>query len=148
MKGRRDPLAPSKANLPRRDDLPAIKASKFRAAKIITPDTRHFSIELAGGSFAVDVAHTKLMHGGGWSFWICPSCQRLAQTLRLLGTRLVCRSCDGLLARCQMRDKGPRMARLAAKLEGKVKKRRRLEASLRRALIVERRERLNGWPPK
>lgn len=142
-----------KASKPRRDDLPAVKASALRKLRAITPDMKTVRLELEGSTFDVGLAHTRFWNGGSWSFFICP-CGRLAQTLRLLEGRLVCRTCDGLLARCQMeqrRGPGP-TARLIELLEGPVRRRGRrrrlLELALRRKLIVERERRLAGWKPQ
>lgn len=145
----------TKALKPRRDDLPAIGVSRLRALHVITPDMRTVRLELGGLAFDVGLAHNRFPNGGGWSHFICP-CGRLARTLRLLEGRLVCRTCDGLLARCQLGDrpdqskgdKGPAIARRLAQLAGPVKQRRKLERSLRRALIVERKRRLKGWRDK
>lgn len=125
--------------------MPAIKASRLRKLHAITPDTKTVRLELEGRTFDVGLAHTRLKDGGGWSYFLCPSCGRLAQTLRLLEARLACRSCDGLLARCQMHEKAPAIARLIAKLDGPVKRRPKLERSLRRKLIVERERRLGNF---
>ena len=142
-----------KASKPRRDDLPAIGVSRLRATGLITPAMKTIRLEVEARTFDIGLVHTHFPKGGGWSFFVCPSCSRFARTLRLLERRLVCRRCDGLLARCQLGDrpgqhkgdKGPRIARLMGKLEGKAKNRARLERSLRRALIVEREQRLKGW---
>jgi hypothetical protein len=136
----------AKAGKPRRDDLPAIGVSRLRALRLINPDMKTVRLELEGLAFELGLAHTRLRHGGSWSYFICP-CGRLAQTVRLLEGRLVCRTCDGLLARCQMRDKGGPIARLVAKLDdGKLKRRRgKLTRSLRRKVIVERERRLGGY---
>jgi hypothetical protein len=141
-----------KAAKPRRDDLPAIHASRLRALRLIGPNMKTVRLELEGLAFDVGLAHTRFWNGGGWSYFICP-CGRLARTLRLLEGRLVCRTCDGLLARCQLGDrpgqskgdKGPPIARLIKRLEGPAKRRAWLELSLRRKLIVERERRVNGW---
>lgn len=109
-------------------------------------------LELEGLTFDVGLAHTRLKSGNSWSYFICP-CGRLAQTLRLLEGRLVCRTCDGLLARCQLGDqpnqskgdKGPAIARRIEQLKGRVQRRKALERSLQRALLVERERRLKGW---
>ena len=135
-----------KASKPRRDDFPAIGVSRLRALRAITPDMKHVRLELEGLSFHVNLAHTKLSNGGGWSYFVCPSCARLAQTLRLLEGRLVCRRCDGLLARCQMQDKAPAIKRLLERLsQPSINRRGMLELSLRRKLIVERERRMKGW---
>ena len=134
-----------KASKPRRDDLPAISSSRLRAARLINPDMKTVRLELQGLTFDVGLAHTRFPNGGGWSYFICP-CGRLARTVRLLEGRLVCRRCDGLLARCQMDDKGPAINRLLKRLaEPKIERRAWLERSLRRKLSVERERRLGGW---
>jgi hypothetical protein len=140
---------PSKASLPRRDDLPAVGVSRLRALKLITPDMKRFTVELAGERRTVNLAHTHFPNGGGWSYFVCPSCLRIARTLRMLGDRLVCRRCDGLLARCQMLDKGAAIARLEGLLYGPepIRNRARLALKLRRLRLAERREKLKGWPP-
>lgn len=147
--------AAKKASKPRRDDLPAISASRLRALRAITPLLKTITIELGERTdrFVVDLAHTHFPNGGGWSYFICPSCARLARTLRLLEGRLVCRTCDGLLARCQLGDrpgeshgdKRPPIERLLERLDGKVTRRAKLTRSLRRKLIAERERRLGGW---
>jgi hypothetical protein len=100
-------------------------------------------VDLAGFRTTVALAHTKLNDGGSWSYFICPTCARLCRTLRLFEARLVCVKCDGLLSRSQMEDKSGRIERLRALLERKhIERRTRLEASLRRAILVQRREKL------
>ena len=139
-----------KASKPRRDDLPAIGISRLRKLGAITPTMKTVRLELMGLAFDVGLGHTHFPNGGGWSFFICP-CGRLARTVRLLEGKLVCRRCDGLLARCQLgvgqrRDKGPAIARLLKRLaEPKIKRRARLERSLRQAMIRERERRLGPW---
>lgn len=137
----------TKADKPRRDDLPAIRVSRLRKLGAITPPMKTVRLELEGRTFDVGLAHTRFPNGGGWSYFVCP-CGRLAQTLRLLEGRLVCRTCDGLLARCQMEeDKAGPIARLIARLEGPRIKYRpaALERSLRRKLLVQRERRLGAW---
>ncbi len=135
-----------KASKPRRDDLPAISAAQLRAARAIAQDMKQARLELEGATFLVNLAHTKLGQGGSWSYFICPSCARLARVLRLLEGALVCRRCDGLLARCQTRDKRPAIDRLIERLsQPSIRRRATLELSLRRKLIVERERRVKGW---
>jgi hypothetical protein len=134
-----------KAERPRRDDLPAIGVSRLRANHTITPSVT--SVEIAFGEFKrqVSLTHRHFPNGGSWSFFLCPSCSRRARTLRLYEGRLVCRWCDGLLARCQMEGTRERIDRLWDKLYGpKPAKlgRKALVLSLKRALIVERGKRL------
>jgi hypothetical protein len=142
-----------KAALPRRDDLPAVHVSPLRANQTITPDVK--SVLIAFGELTREVRVTHRFFPprgpegkrGSWSFFICPSCSRRVRTLRLCDGRLVCRRCDGLLARCQMEGRRTleRIERLRNQLYGPKparERRKALEMSLRRALIVDRRKRL------
>jgi hypothetical protein len=137
----------SKAERPRRDDLPAIGVSRLRANHTITPSMP--SVEIAFGELKrqVELTHRHFPSGGSWSFFLCPGCSRRVRTLRLYDGRLVCRQCDGLLARCQMEGQGTRerIDRLWQRLYGPKparKGRKALVLSLKRALIVDRRKRL------
>jgi hypothetical protein len=148
----RSPGQGKRAGLPYRDDLPAVGVSRLRASGVITRESTSVIISFGQGADAlhrqVGVAHLHLKHGGSWSFFVCPSCSRLARTLRLYDGRLVCRRCDGLIARCQaghrIEDKAPAIERLRLRLfgGGKVMDKRRLLTSLRRKLIVERHKRV------
>jgi hypothetical protein len=146
-----------KAELPRRDDLPAIGVSQLRALHTITPSMT--SVEIAFGELKRTVRVTHRLfpprgpegRRGSWSFFLCPSCSRRVRTLRLYDGRVVCSHCDGLLNRAQMegRRTQERIDRLRERLYGPnpAKLRRRaLELSLKRALIVERRKRLGLDP--
>jgi hypothetical protein len=132
-----------------RENYPTIGVSRLRATGAIRPDGT--SIELF--ERPVGVVHRKFPNGGSWSFFVAPCCGRRARTLRLVDERIVCRWCDGLIYRCQAEGKAERIARLCERLYGaplrlkprstrKLERARALEASLRRALIVERRQRL------
>jgi hypothetical protein len=140
-----------------KDDLPAVGVSRLRAFGVIRPDMDNVTLAIGDTSRNVGLQHIHFPNGGGWSFFVCPQCQHRTRTLRLTqDNRLVCWRCDGLLYACQHHDQSLRIARLKALLYGgpaKFKPRRpglritndnrpRLEASLRRALIAERRKRL------
>jgi predicted RNA-binding Zn-ribbon protein involved in translation (DUF1610 family) len=134
---------------PRRDDLPAVKVSRLRAEGVISPLMDKVEVEIGGHTREVGLWHMFFPNDGSWSYFLCPSCGRKCQTLRLHDGRFVCASCDGLLLRCQTGDKGPRIERLRLRLAAKSKKRpAQTEWALRQALIAKRRERLKGWPPK
>jgi hypothetical protein len=95
----------------------------------------------------------RFSNGGSWSLFVCPACGRRAQTLRLLGDDLVCRSCcvrRGVQWRVwamSVRQRAERrIPKLKAMLEsdkplrikpstlwGKLERRGRLEARLREA---------------
>ena len=140
-----------------KDDLPAVSVSRLRALGIIRPDMTSVAVKVADLERTVGLQHIHFPNGGGWSFFVCPQCGHRARTLRLTGDgRLACRRCDGLRYRCERIDRGDRsvtIARLKALLYGprqrlkphfnlSMDRRRRLEASLRRALIRERQARL------
>jgi hypothetical protein len=121
--------------------------SRLRATGVIKPgDT---TVIIAFGDFkpTVHVVHRHFPHGGSWSFFLCPSCGRRVRTLRLHEGRIVCRMCDGLRAASRT-DKVGVIERLKRLLYGggKIQRRARLERSLRRKIIVQRRKRL-GLPP-
>jgi hypothetical protein len=136
-----------------KDDLPAIGVSRLRATGVVTPDMASVVVKIGELERKVALTHTQFPNGGGWSWFICPQCQHRRRTLRLTEDgRLVCYRCDGLLYACQHHDKSIRIARLRALLYGdparhkprwlSIDRRRRLELSLRRALLVERQQRL------
>jgi hypothetical protein len=115
---------------------------------VITEDSEFVTLAFDEFKPTVRVTHIRFPNGGSWSYFLCPSCARVAMTLRLYDGRLVCRSCDGLIAACQdhsRRGKEERIARLEARLAGKCSSRRRLEHSLKRARAVVRREALRGF---
>ena len=142
-----------KADLPRRDDLPAVHVSPLRANHTITLEVKSVLVAFGELIREVRVTHRFFPQGGSWSFFICPSCSRRVRTLRLYDGRLVCSGCDGLLNRAQTegRNTGERIERLRQQLYGPKPARRRrkaLEMSLRRALIVDRRKRLGLDPQR
>ena len=127
----------------KRADLPFVKVSALRKAKIITHDMTEAEIECGGLKRQVKLWHMRFpWNGGSWSFFLCPHCGRKCQILRLYDGRLTCRLCDGL-----GRDRGKNIERLRQTL---AKPRLHMgrqdrEVSLRRALIAKRREKLRGW---
>jgi len=130
-----------------REDHPTVGVSRLRASGAIKPDST--SIELFGRP--VGVVHRVFPNGGSWSFFVAPCCGRRARTLRLIDDRIVCWWCDGFGHRTH-RDRVERLrerlyggpARLNARPGRTLERRQQLEASLRRALIVERRKALEN----
>jgi hypothetical protein len=141
------------------DDLPMVKASTLRANGYIGPDTKTTLIcfDDSGVEYQVGVTAKPLPCGAAWSLLICPRCHGRAQQLRLLDDRPVCGKCiraSGLIYRSQsvrtekrhLVTAPPRLAMLnsdkPARLHprpGRMLDRRpRLEAKLRRSLIVAR----------
>jgi hypothetical protein len=142
--------------LPSQDDYPSISISRMRALGQVTADMTRVCVTIAGLTREVRVTHRKFPNGGSWSFFLCPSCGRRARVLRLY-EKLACWRCAGLLYRCQQGDKTARIERLKKLLYGEparlhprprrtLDRRSRLEVSLRRALIVERRRAVRGFP--
>jgi hypothetical protein len=83
------------------DEFPSVRVSRFRANGIIDPAKRNAIIAFPDGSTKViGVGHTHLKYGGGWSFFICPGCAKLAQTLYSIDDKPLCwRCCDKLNVR-------------------------------------------------
>ena len=132
-----------------REDYPTIGVSRLRASGVIASDATSITLF----ERPIGVVHRKFPNGGSWSFFVAPCCGRRARTLRLVDERVVCRWCDGLIYQCMVRGSAERIARLREQLYGgpprlksgprrMLDRRQALEASLRRALIVERRQRL------
>ena len=140
------PRKSSKPCLPYRDDLPTVKVSKLRASGAI--DAGSASAILTFGDFKrqVRIALRKFPTGGSWSLFICPTCSRRAQTLRLHDGRLVCQRCDGLKWKAHALSARPdingRVESLQARLESARLNRKGLTIALRKAIIQRRRYRL------
>jgi hypothetical protein len=140
---RNSTISGKRAGLPFKDDLPTIKVSSLRRSRAITLDSSRVKVCFGDVEREIRVRHSLFPGGGNRSFFLCPTCANQAMTLRLLEGRVVCRRCDGLIYRCQGKDKTNRIERLRQALYGPdpVKhNRKRLETALRRALLVERRK--------
>jgi hypothetical protein len=136
------------------DDLPSVGVSRLRANGTITAETTRTTIGLADVEVEVGLSLQKFPNGGSWSLFRCPSCGRKARTLRLFEGCVIWRCCvsRGVLYRSEpmsvRRRAELRIPKLRAKLEsaeslrlkphlwGKMERRLRLEAALRRAEYV------------
>jgi hypothetical protein len=80
------------------DEFPSVRVSRFRANGTIDPAKRTAIIAFPDGSTKlIGVGHTHLKYGGGWSFFICHRCTKLAQTLYSIDDKPLCwRCCDKL----------------------------------------------------
>lgn len=67
-------------------------------------------------SWRVPVMRTPCPFGGSRPWFLCPECGRRALVLYLLGHRLVCRRCGGVLYRSQFQGPVDRLARKALRL--------------------------------
>jgi hypothetical protein len=83
------------------DEFPSVRVSRFRANGTIDPARRQAVIPFPDGTNKlIAVAHTQLKYGGGWSFFVCPGCAKLAQTLYSIDDKPLCwRCCDKLNVR-------------------------------------------------
>jgi hypothetical protein len=111
------------------DEFTSVRVSRFRAMGIIDPAERIAIIPFPDGSTKlIGVGHTRLKHNGGWSYFICPRCAKLAQTLYSIdGSPLCWRCCDklnirhrgkwGLTRRERLRAADQQLDRIIAKLE-------------------------------
>ena len=111
------------------DEFEKVRVSRFRAMGVIDPAKREALIPFPNGKTKlIGTAHTRLKYGGGWSFFLCPKCAKLARTLYLIDDApLCCTCCDamnirhasaygfGRAARLEASDKA--LDRLVAKLE-------------------------------
>ena len=150
------------------DEFPSVRVSRFRANGTIDPAKRNAIIAFPDGSTKlIGVGHTHLKHGGGWSYFICPKCAALAQTLYSINDKPLCwRCCDKLNVRHRgkwgmgreerLRAADQQLDRIIAKLEtneplrfkpapaswqGKAKlvyRSRRLTQRMRRSMITLR----------
>jgi hypothetical protein len=139
------------------DDLPASESvSRLRAAGVITVDTEVTTVAFGDQTFNVAVSHRKFPNGGSWSFYLCP-CGRRCRVLRLYEGGLACRWClsaRGMRGRVELiatsqraarvvpgliaRLTAPSPARLHPRAGRTLDRRSRLEAKVRRSLIVAR----------
>src|SRR5580700_4227495 len=111
------------------DEFDSVRVSRFRANGTIDPAKLTAIMPFPDGSTKlICVAHTRLKYGGGWSYFICPKCARLAQTLYSIEDRPLCwRCCDKLNIRHRgkwgmgreerLRAADQQLDRIVAKLE-------------------------------
>jgi hypothetical protein len=137
------------------DDLPSISVSRMRALGEVREDMARVRVTIARASREVRLSHMRFPNGGGWSFFLCPSCGRRARVLKLY-ERIACWRCSRLGFssrplpwRIKLGDRSQRIERLRERLQGgpaRIKprpgrtldRRARTEQALRRALIAER----------
>jgi hypothetical protein len=164
MTNRRSRPYTSRINQPRRDDLPSISATALRRTGAINRETTIVELMFENRPFTLRVSAIKFPNGGYWNQFLCPSCGRLTKVIRLLGDRVVCTGCDGLIWRSQIDNikglaRGPQrkdatIIRLIAKLETPKTIKRVTKADidnkpaivrrLRQVYLAQREERLIG----
>ena len=137
------------------DDCPSVSVSRMRALGEVTEDMARVRVTIAGVSREVGLWHMRFPNGGGWSFFLCPSCGRRARVLKLY-EKIACWRCTRLGSssprlrwRTDLGDRSQRIERLRQRLSGvparvkprpgrTIDRRWRTEQALRRALIAER----------
>jgi hypothetical protein len=147
------------------DDLPAVSIARLRALEIITAETTAFLVQLGHVEQNVSVHLQKFPNNGGWSLFRCPCCGRSARVLRLHLDDIICHGCctrRGVRHRCRTmgvrRRAEHRIPKLKAMLQsetslrlkphlwGKLERRKRLEAALRRCEFIVGRRWLSEAP--
>lgn len=153
------------------DQFERVKASRFRASGVIDPAKRTALIPFDGKVKLIDTAHTHLKYNGGYSFFVCPKCAKLAGVLYLIDDAPRCTKCCQAMniryasqyafgREARRRDADKRLDALIAKLETKeplrlngapsswrgraqqVYRSRRLQEVMRRRLVSLRLEQL------
>ena len=79
------------------DEFASVRVSRLRASGMIDPAKRQAVISFGDKQKLTGTAHVRFPNGGGWSFFVCPGCAKLAQNLWSIGDRPLCaRCCNGL----------------------------------------------------
>jgi hypothetical protein len=80
------------------DEFERVKVSRFRAMGVIDPAKREALIPFPNGKVKlIGTGHVRLKYGGGYSYFVCPKCNRLAGRLYLIDDAPLCvRCCDKL----------------------------------------------------
>jgi hypothetical protein len=74
------------------DDCPSISFSRLRALGEVTEDMGSVGVTIGEVSREVRLSHLRFPNGGGWSFFLCPSCGRRARVLKLF-EKIACWRC-------------------------------------------------------
>jgi hypothetical protein len=145
------------------DDLLPVNSARLRAMGVIKPDATIAVLSFGEGESAlrreIKVWHRQWSCGRGISLFICPRCQQKAQILRFFDGAPQCRKClkrAGVQFRIaygtraeRAEARARRIEKLREKLNGGplrvhprggrgIERRRALELSLKRAMVVER----------
>ena len=80
------------------DEFEKVRVSRFRAMGVIDPAKRTALIPFPGGKVKlIDTAHVSFPNGGGFSYFVCPKCAKLAVQLWLIEDAPLCtRCCDAM----------------------------------------------------
>jgi hypothetical protein len=75
------------------DQFESVRISRFRATGVVDPTKRYALIPIGEKTKLLCTAHTHFPCGGGFSYFVCPRCAKLAQTLYLIDDAPRCRRC-------------------------------------------------------
>jgi hypothetical protein len=75
------------------DQYPKIRISRFRATGVVDPAKRYALIPVSDRTKLLYTAHTHFTCGGGFSYFRCPRCDRLAAVIYLIADEPRCRRC-------------------------------------------------------
>ena len=75
------------------DQYEKVNVSRFRATGVIDPAKREALIPFNGKVKLIGTAHTRLKYGGGFSYFVCPKCAKLARILYLVDDAPRCFNC-------------------------------------------------------
>jgi hypothetical protein len=80
------------------DEFEKVRVSRFRAMGVIDPAKHTALIPFPGGKTKlIYTAHTRFPNGGGFSYFVCPKCGKLAVQLWLIDDAPLCtRCCDAM----------------------------------------------------
>jgi hypothetical protein len=76
------------------DEFEKVRVSRFRAMGVIDPAKREALIPFPNGKTKlIGVGHVRFPNGGGYSYFVCPKCAKLAGTLYLIDDAPRCSQC-------------------------------------------------------
>jgi hypothetical protein len=76
------------------DEFESVRVSRFRAMGVIDPAKRQALIPFPNGKVKlIGTAHVRFPNGGGWSYFLCPKCAKLAVVLHLVDDTPLCSAC-------------------------------------------------------
>jgi hypothetical protein len=75
------------------DEFTKLRISRFRATGIVDPAKRYALIPVGERQKLIGTAHVHFPTGGGFSYFICPRCAKLAQSLYFIDDAPLCRHC-------------------------------------------------------
>jgi hypothetical protein len=75
------------------DEFLCVKIPRLRAMGVVQLDAPHAVIAFDDKSKLIALAHTKFRHGGSWSFFRCPKCDRRCNRLWSVDDAARCCKC-------------------------------------------------------